>query len=240
MGLLQRLTRRQSNDALDADSSPSPPPPPSAASLVASPRGHVNELEALRPLIVNRINLLPWREARRHQQQRDFMTLLAGMALLAVLGVVAAHVQIGSWIEHQQSRNTLLRTEIEGLKITAQKIKQMDKIKARLLGRLESIQNLQQSRPGIVLAFDELARMVPEDIYLNSLKGESNRITLTGIARSNNVVSNFMRRLADSASFSEPTLKVIESKDINGIKTNLFELTVTRKQAKPDAGADNP
>lgn len=236
MGLLQRLTRRRGGDAPAIDLQP----PPASGSLVASPRGHANELEALRPLIVNRINLLPWREARRRQQQRDFMTLLAGTALLAALGVVAAHVQIGGWIEHQEARNALLRAEIQQLEQTAQKIKEMDKVKARLLGRLESIQNLQQSRPGIVLAFDELARMVPQDIYLNSLKGEGNRITLTGIARSNNVVSNFMRSLADSASFSEPTLKVIESKDINGIKTNLFELTVTRKQAKPDPEADSP
>ncbi len=178
-----------------------------------------------------RINLLPWRETRRRQQQRDFLSMVAAAALLAFLGFIAVHLEITGRIEHQEARNQFLRDEIEQLKTIAAQIKEMDKTKAQLLGRLESIQNLQSYRPSMVRMFDELARIIPAEVFLSSLKSTENTLTLAGIASSNNTVSEFMRNLANSSSFGVPNLAVIENKDVHGGRASQFELTVTRNQA---------
>ncbi|HXH03326.1 MAG TPA: PilN domain-containing protein [Candidatus Competibacteraceae bacterium] len=178
---------------------------------------------------MTRINLLPWREARRARQQRQFLHMLAGGVLAAAAGVVGIHLYINNLIDNQQVRNQFLRDEITKLQKAEEEIKRLDKIKASLLARLEIIQNLQQSRPGMVMVYDTLVRRLPEDIYLTSFKTSGREITLTGIAASNFVVSEFMRKLGSAPLFNEPTLTVIENKDVNKVKASIFELKVTWK-----------
>lgn len=177
-----------------------------------------------------RINLLPWREARRKKQQRDFLNMLAAAALLAFLAVIAVHMEIAGRIEYQEARNQFLRDEIEQLKKIEAQIKEMEKTKTQLLGRLESIQNLQSNRPSMVKIFDELARITPANVFLSSLKGSGNTLVMAGTASSNNIVSEFMRNLANSRAFGVPNLTVIENKDVNGVRASQFELTVIRNQ----------
>ncbi len=188
---------------------------------------------------MTRINLLPWREARRKQQQRTFIIMVAMAAVIAVLGVLLVHLQIQAQISSQEARNDYLRGEITRLKKAEAEIKELDKTKARLLGRLEVIQNLQASRPGMVRVFDTLVRLLPENVYLTSFKSVGKQITLTGVASSNNVLSDFMRNLNDSPWFGEPVLQVIKTETVNDVKASVFELLVsqTQPQDNQDGGA---
>ncbi|MFY9975413.1 MAG: pilus assembly protein PilN, partial [Chromatiaceae bacterium] len=62
-----------------------------------------------------RINLLPWREARRRRRQREFA--VAGAIALGLTAVAAllVHVQIEASIAAQQSRNQFLSEQIRQL-----------------------------------------------------------------------------------------------------------------------------
>ena len=87
---------------------------------------------------MTRINLLPWRDVRRAQRQRDLIIMLAAAALLAVGMVYLVHTEIASRIEFQQQRNEYLRGEIARLKKAAEELaKHSDSIDAELdiLGR---------------------------------------------------------------------------------------------------------
>jgi type IV pilus assembly protein PilN len=187
---------------------------------------------------MTRINLLPWREARRKQQQRDFLSLMGGGAIVAVLGVFLAHMQIAGYIEHQETRNEYLQDEIERINKVEKEIQELDKAKARLLGRLEIIQNLQSSRPGMVRVFDALARRLPENIYLDSLTSNGKSLKIEGIAHSNNIVSNFMRELELSPWFGEPVLRVVENKTVNKIRASDFQLTVKQTTQPKNMDSD--
>lgn len=184
--------------------------------------------------MATRINLLPWREAYRQQQKRDFVILLSVAAMVAVLGLFLAYLQIQNQIDNQQVRNTYLRGEIARLKKAEAEIKELDKVKSRLLSRLEIIQNLQASRPSMVKVFDALPRLLPEAVYLSSVKNEGNRLTIKGIASSNNMISNFMRNLAESTEFGEPVLRVVETRELNDKQVSDFELVVTIKTQPRD------
>lgn len=186
--------------------------------------------------MATRINLLPWREARRKQQERDFIIILSVAGAIAILGLFVTHLQIQDQIENQEARNAYLRGEIARLKKAEAEIKELDKVKSRLLSRLEIIQNLQASRPGMVKVFDALPRLLPEAMYLTSVKNEGNRLALKGVARSNNVISNFMRNLAESAEFGEPVLRVVETEEINDIEASTFELAVNLKMQSQASG----
>ena len=185
---------------------------------------------------MTRINLLPWREARRKQKQRNFILLLLAGGLVAALAVTLWQLQIDQLIANQEARNQYLQGEIARLKKAEAEIKELEKVRVRLLSRLEIIQNLQTSRPGMVKVLDALPRLLPDNVYLLSLKSDGAQLTVKGIANSNNAISAFMRNLAESAEFGEPVLTVVENRDLNDIRASVFELSV-----KLDAMAsDNP
>ena len=175
---------------------------------------------------MTRINLLPWREARRVRRQRELIGMLVAAALFAVGLVFLAHVEIGNRIEYQNERNEYLRGEIARLKKAAEELQALQQTRNRLVDRLNVIQTLQASRPGRVRMLDELVRLIPPELFLNTFRTSGNQVTLNGTARDDLIISEFMRKLRDSALFGEPVLQVIETRDINNVPARVFELVV--------------
>ncbi|HRD65122.1 MAG TPA: PilN domain-containing protein [Candidatus Competibacter sp.] len=187
---------------------------------------------------MTRINLLPWREARHAQRQRELISMLVAAALVAAGIVFLVYTEIANRIEYQQERNNYLRGEIARLKKAAEELQELQKTKNRLVERLNVIQKLQTSRPGMVRMLDELVRLIPQDIYLTGFKTVSNQVTLSGIARSDNVISDFMRSIRDANLFGEPALQVIETKNVGSVQARVFELIVPLKLEGNQAGSE--
>lgn len=181
---------------------------------------------------MTKINLRPWREERRTQQQRQFGALMLGAVLVGGAVVVGVHMYINDLIDYQESRNQFLQDEIDKLSEVEKQIQEMENAKQRLLGRLEAIQNLQRSRPVMVKLFDRLVNEIPEDIYLQSFQSRELQIIVKGTARSNPTVSSFMRRLGQEEMLHEPELMVIQNTSINGVRASQFELLVRRAPLK--------
>jgi len=102
-----------------------------------------------------RINLLPWRETRRREQQKEFFTLMGMAAALCGLVVLLTHFEINGRIDHQEARNQFLTNEIKILDGKIEEIKKLDSTRQALIERMEVIQNLQAARPGVVHLFDD-------------------------------------------------------------------------------------
>ncbi|HOW62214.1 MAG TPA: PilN domain-containing protein [Candidatus Contendobacter sp.] len=180
---------------------------------------------------MTRINLLPWREARRAQRQRELIGMLVAAALVGIGIAFGVYTEIAHRIQYQQERNNYLRDEIAQLKKAAEEMQELQKVKSRLVDRLNVVQKLQTVRPGMVRMLDELARLVPQDIYITSFKAATNLVTLSGVARSDNIISEFMRDLKNSPShlFGEPALQVIETRSVNNVQARVFDLTIPLK-----------
>ena len=115
------------------------------------------------------INLLPWREAQRKQKKQDFFVVI-GLATALMLAVVdGVHVYMASLIDNQTTRNNILKNEIKLVEKKIEEIKALEKQKEQLIARMRVIEELQSNRPAIVHLFDELARIVPEGFYIESL-----------------------------------------------------------------------
>jgi len=157
------------------------------------------------------INLLPWREAKRKEQQKQFLQLLGLAALAGVLVVVGAHIFIGQMAENQQNRNDLLKQEIRVLDKRIRDIKELEKTKQALLDRMDIIQQLQRSRPVAVHLFDELVTTLPGGLYLTQIKQKGNTLEIRGKAESDARVSSYMSNLERSPWLQDPRLEVIET-----------------------------
>jgi type IV pilus assembly protein PilN len=160
-----------------------------------------------------RINLLPWRDELREQRRNQFYMSLGAAALGAGLVVLATNMTFNSIIDHQNDRNRMLQSEIDALNIRIEEILSLEDQKDRLLARMEIIEQLQRSRPGIVHVFEELVTTLPDGVFLNSVKQSGSRLELIGAAESNTRVSALMRNIDGSEWLTKPDLEVVEVKD---------------------------
>jgi type IV pilus assembly protein PilN len=180
-----------------------------------------------------RVNLLPWREAERRHRQREFVGItVAALSVTLLLGV-AVHLVMGKRISNQEDRNQILRHQISLLDKQIREIQDLEKTKARLLARMDVIQQLQESRPEVVHLFDELVVDIPEGVYLTKVTQSGRSVVVDGLAQSNARVSAFMRNIEASKWIGNPSLMVIEHKNRAGAEMSHFQLRF--QQLKPSS-----
>ena len=158
-----------------------------------------------------RINLLPWREEERKKRQRDFGVAMAGGVVVAIAGVLLIMFAYAQMISNQEDRNQRLTNEIAELQKSITEIDGLERQKERLLARMEIIEQLQKSRPEIVHLFDEVARQLPEGVYLTGMKQQGMRVEVRGIAQSSTRVSALMRQIDASEWMSDPEVDRVET-----------------------------
>ncbi|MCW8931168.1 MAG: PilN domain-containing protein [Gammaproteobacteria bacterium] len=179
-----------------------------------------------------RINLLNWREEKRKQIEQQFYGMLAGAAIAGVAVILAVQMQLGAMIEHQESRNSYLKTEIKKVEKAIAEIKALEKEKADLLARMNVIQELQGNRSDSVHMLDELVKVLPEGVHLTKFKQKIKSLTFDGIAQSNARVSAYMRNIERAEWLKAPNLKVIQSKK-KGTDGGYSQFTLTSQQGNP-------
>ncbi|MFT4607270.1 MAG: type IV pilus assembly protein PilN [Urechidicola sp.] len=182
---------------------------------------------------MTRINLLPWREWKRQEQKRQFGLWSILSLCLASLIMLLIHIQMGSKIDYQLSRNNYISNEITQLDKQIAEISELQKVRRSLLERMEVIQALQRSRPSIVHLFTEIVSTVPNGVYLQSLSQNDGNLVMNGEAESNSRVSTYMRNLSGSDWLKDPNLTVIQIEDKKVNRISAFTLTV--KQTSPNA-----
>ncbi len=191
------------------------------------------------------INLLPHREAKRQQRKRAFF---AGLMLSALVGLGLAgiwYVVLQQFTAAQSTRNGVLRSEIARLDSQVKDIANLRSEIEALKARQRSVEDLQTDRNTPVYLLDEMARNTPEGVYLTSIKQTGQVVAVTGVAQTNERVSEFLRNAAYGSNWLERP-ELVEIKAANQTtagrdQRRLFEfslrVTLKRPQAAPVPGA---
>lgn len=187
-----------------------------------------------------RINLLPHREQRRALQQKALIAMIVGAALAGLAIVAAGHVVIAGMQERQAERNTFLKTEIAKLDAQIKEIAQLKEKTNALLARKQVVEALQVNRAEVVHLFDELARQLPEGMYLKGLKQTGDKLTLTGYAQSSARVSTLMRNIEMSEWLDAPRLIEVKVSRQNNLRVNEFSLEAKQTVPGTPATAEPP
>lgn len=188
--------------------------------------------------MATRINLLPWREARRKDRQRQFIVVGIGSLILAAAVVLLTHIQMNNWIDHQNARNDYLTKEIAELDRQIAEIKTLEDEKAKLLARIAIIQDLQANRTQTVHLLDELVTTLPDGVQYTSLKQQGPSLTIEGLAQSNARVSTLMRNVEAANWLQNPALDVTETTEKGNIRETRYVLRVDQKSPAAAKTAD--
>jgi len=183
-----------------------------------------------------RINLLPHREVKRAARQRQFNLLLGAVALLGIAIVVLGYLALDARQQTQLKRNEYLKAEIAKLDRDIVDIKKLKEQTRSLLARKQAVETLQTNRSNEVHLLDQLVRLLPEGLYLKSIKQTGNTINLQGYAQSSARVSTLMRNLESSPWLESPVLIEIHAATVQGLRANEFNLNVQQKQPQSSVG----
>jgi type IV pilus assembly protein PilN len=186
-----------------------------------------------------RLNLLPWREMRRRQQDRQLLTIAVGAWVLMGLVTFYVYMHVSNLVETQNKRNEYLQQEIAKVDKEIKEIAELKKKRQDLIARMNVIYQLQGDRSRVVHVFDELVRRLPEGVYYTGVKQAGDALLLQGVAQSNARVSALMRSLSASDWFATPELEVINVKEKGAERVSEFTLRVkqaTKKQKPAEAG----
>ena len=187
-----------------------------------------------------RVNLLPHRAEKRRARQIQLIAFAVISLIVGIAIVGFVHVAIGTQISYQEGRNQYLKEQTVILDKQIEEIKRLREETDALLARKNVVENLQTTRSDVVHVMDQMLRILPDGVYLKSLKQSGNKIVMLGSAQSNARISTLMRSIEDSPWLELPTLVEIHASGSGGARENEFTLNFNLKKQAPASTAPAP
>lgn len=155
------------------------------------------------------IDLRPWREERREERQKQFVSLLALIAILAGVVCFSWYWFMQQTIDYHQDRNSYITKETAKLSVKVAEIKTLKDELERLKARMLVVDDLNNDRPLVVHVFDQLVNTVALGVYYTKLSLKSNTFTIDGIADKSFSISENLKNIDSSIYFSNASPRKI-------------------------------
>ena len=187
------------------------------------------------------INLLPHREAARKRRREAFQATMFASFLGGLLIAGLVYWWFQTMIEQQQARNAFLQSEIKVLEEQIKEIASIESEIASLRARQKAVEDLQADRNLPVHLLTELAKQLPDGVYVTNLKQTNQQIAMQGMAQSNERVSEMLRNLASNTPWlSKPQLVEIVASKVSLTprderRVSAFNLSFTLKRSNEAA-----
>ena len=189
-----------------------------------------------------RINLLPFRAARKRENIKRQISIFALVLLILFAGMGFQYYDLSRELSELKTEEKKVKKELRSYQKILRKIKAINKRIRALKAKLRVIKQLEKRKSGPVLLLDQISRAVPKDkLWLTSLNQKKNSLRLTGTAMDNATVALFMDNLKRSKQISTVTLQRVKLRDIRKYKIRVSDFSLkcnlaTPKKKKPQTG----
>lgn len=186
-----------------------------------------------------RINLLPFRAARKKENIRREISIYA--LLLIFFLAVMAYFQTSS-----SGRLNELKAEEASARKELAIYEKSNRMAAQIKGKIKEIKDrqaiirdLEAKKGGPLKVLVNIALAVPEDrLWLESLVESGRTLTISGTAMDNDTVALFMTNLEKTGSFSSVDLKGTQLKDFPKYNLKASGFSIICQKAMPKAPAE--
>jgi len=183
-----------------------------------------------------RINLLPFRAARKKENVRRQVSVFLLSFSLIIIAVVYYNIWLGKKIDKLKARNQDTVTQIAKYDKINKEIAKIKKTLRNLEQKTKVIETLEGGRKDAVKLLEAMTEMiVKERMWFTNLSVQGENITIRGIALDERTIADFMKNLEGTGTgpFSNVTLKSLQRQQIKGKSLNLKSFNVTMTKAAP-------
>ena len=157
--------------------------------------------------MVMEFNLLPYREARRMRQRKQFFRFMGLSCAVGLFGAFVVAAVFDSQIAGQRESNDLSKAEIKMLDVKIKQVAALQKDIAELKKRKQALDDLQLERFLPVHLMNALTAHLPDGILLTKVLQSPEGIFISGDALSSDSVFEWMIHLNQKSDlFSHPEL----------------------------------
>jgi type IV pilus assembly protein PilN len=142
--------------------------------------------------------------------------------------MVYFHIDHTRTIKQITAEKKTMESEIRRYQDRQRQLNELQKKHEILKKKLDVIDQLRKNRDLQVRVLDQLAIIVPTDkMWIKTLTQKGNTLTLTGVARGNEVIAQFMEALAKSPYIDANGVVLQQSRQVNvqGYKLKNFNLS---------------
>ncbi|MBF0285036.1 MAG: PilN domain-containing protein [Magnetococcales bacterium] len=190
-----------------------------------------------------RLNLIPYRPARRLKRVQTIVAAWGFSVFLGLGGAYAFDAMLLGDIDALAAKKEAQEKTIAQLEKDLGEVKDINAKKQAVQNRLDAIADLRRQRSVSVRVMDEVAKAIPDQVWLTAMSTEKGQISLSGSAASNAEVADFMRRLEESPLFEGVDLSRVSMNDNQGrkkIRTFTLNARVTPPAPPPKPGEEKP
>ena len=188
-----------------------------------------------------RINLLPFRAARKKENIRRQISVFALSVVCLALLMGFVFLNLSRTVAALEADMSSKKKELATYAETTKKIEVLKKKIAEVRAKLNVIKELESKKTGPVLLLDELSMAVPkEKLWLTALNEKKGILTLQGTAMDNDTVALFMTNLENAKHVVSVDLQTAKLKNLPKYKLNVVDFVLTcktyahKEKAKPE------
>lgn len=182
-----------------------------------------------------RINLLPFRIARKKENIRRQISIFLLLILLTAVVLVWYTRIMNSRISMIKEKTKQVNAQILKYKEKADRVSKIKKDLKILKEKLEIVSSLQKQREKQLILFDGMTDLIiPGRMWLESFKTDKNTITIKGIAFDNPTIAAFMEKLEKSPLFCKIDLRAAKMKKFKDLRLKSFELLCRKENLKKE------
>lgn len=182
-----------------------------------------------------RINLLPFRTARKKENVRRQLSILISSLFLAIILMFYINIRLNTRLGEVNEKVNTAKTEIA-------KYEKINKEIAEIKGKLEIlktkmnvINDLEANRYEPVRLLDAMTSLIiPNRMWFLSFDVIGRTVNISGVAVDSQTIADFMIRLEGSKFFESVNLKTIKKQMVRQASLKNFEISCNKKQAKQE------
>jgi type IV pilus assembly protein PilN len=184
-----------------------------------------------------RINLLPYRAARKKENIRIQVNVFLGSVFIVVLLMVWINAILGGRIKDLNAKISSTREQVAKYQKINAEIAEIKKKLETLDRKIKVIESLEADRKAPVQNLDSLYNLLVEKrMWYTQVQEKGDTFSLNGIALDNYTVADFMTRIEKSDRFINVQLSSIKQYELKGkeLKLKQFEVNFKKKAVEQE------
>jgi type IV pilus assembly protein PilN len=177
-----------------------------------------------------RINLLPYRTARKKENVRRQLSLFALMLIVLLAVLFYVNIHLGAKIKKLDRQIDQTQAELDRYNQINAEIAEIKKKLETLRQKMAVMAKLEADRHEPARLMDTMTEVIiPKRMWFTHLEYSNDRVSIKGVALDNKTVADFMVRLEKCGLFSSVSLGTLKKAQIQQSNFKSFEISCTKK-----------